>query len=113
MIRTLSRAVSIAKSAIRGPTYGRENGAENHEHYQMSDAMFRFHAGLLRTIIPKKATNNPMTQIAKTARPVLAWVLNPPFFPRLRQNRASFRTVSGKTMLRCRASMSSIYSSRS
>jgi hypothetical protein len=44
--------VSIAKSAIRGPTYGRENGAENHEHYQNE----RRNVSLPRRII---ANHNP------------------------------------------------------
>jgi hypothetical protein len=113
MIRTLSRAVSIAKSAIRGPTYGRENGAENHEHYQNE----RRNVSLPRRIIanhnPEEGYQQSNDPNCEDSQASFGLGIEPPFFPRLRQNRASFRTVSGKTMLRCRASMSSIYSSRS
>jgi hypothetical protein len=55
------------------------------------------------------AAPKPPNRIASRPRPIFVLIVQGRF-PRLRQNRASLFTVSGKTTLRCRASVSSSHS---
>jgi hypothetical protein len=59
----------------------------------------------------KMKAKNPHPRIARSAKPTLVEVVKG-CFPKLRQNRASFWTVSGNTTLRCRASISCSHWSR-
>ena len=62
MFRVLSRAVSIAKSAIRSPNYGRENGTENQERYQNERRNVSLPGGIIANHNPEEGhqqSNDP------------------------------------------------------